>query len=322
MIELKAVRVHEFGPPNVMRLEEVPDLASRPMQVVVRVKAAGVNPADTYTRSGSYARKPTLPYTPGIDGAGVVASVGEGAQVEVGSRVYLSGSVTGSYAQQALCQATDVHPLPAKLSFSQGAAINIPYATAYRALFQRANAKAGESLLVHGASGGVGVAAVQLAHAAGMNVIGTAGTERGRELVLKEGARHVLDHNTPNYMNEIQALTQGRGIDVILEMLANVNLGKDLKILAPAGRVVVIGSRGMVQIDPRDTMTRDAAILGMLLFNLQEPEKKAIHSALARGFEDGSLRPIVGKEIPLSEAPRAHEEVMKAGAYGKIVLIP
>jgi NADPH2:quinone reductase len=305
-----------------MKLENVPDLVTGPMQVLVQVKAAGVNPADTYTRLGTYARKPALPYTPGIDGAGIIVSVGEGAKAKVGSRVYLSGTVTGSYAEQALCQAADVHPIPSQLSFSQGAAVNIPYATAYRALFQRAKAKGSESVLVHGASGGVGVAAVQIANAAGMNVIGTAGTERGRELVMKEGAQHVLDHTAPNYMDQLSTLTQGRGIDVILEMLANVNLGKDLKVLAPGGRVVVIGSRGTVQLDPRDAMTRDAEILGMLLFNTSEPAKVAIHSALAKGFEDGSLRPIVGKELPLSEAPRAHEEVMKPGAYGKIVLIP
>jgi NADPH2:quinone reductase len=305
-----------------MRLEEVPDPRVERMQVIVDVKAAGVNPADTYMRSGSYARKPSLPYTPGMDGAGIVVSVGDGAKVEVGSRVYLSGTVTGSYAEKALCQASDVHPLPVRLSFAQGAAINVPYATAYRALFQRANAKAGETVLVHGASGGVGVAAIQLAHGAGMNVIGTGGTEKGREMILKEGAQHSLDHNAPNYMDKLSTLTQGRGVDVILEMLANVNLGKDLKVLAPGGRVVVIGSRGVVQIDPRDTMTRDAAILGMLLFNTPETDSKAIHNALATGFENGSLRPIVGKEIPLSEAPRAHEEVMKPGAYGKIVLVP
>ena len=305
-----------------MRLEDVPDLVAGPMQVLVQVKAAGVNPTDTYTRSGSYARKPALPYTPGIDGAGTIISVGDGVPVGVGSRVYLSGSVTGSYAEQTLCQSSDVHPLPSRFSFSQGAAINIPYATAYRALFQRAEAKSGETVLVHGASGGVGVAAVQLAHDAGMIVIGTAGTERGKELASKEGARHVLDHNTTNYMDQLQPLTQGKGVDVILEMLANVNLGKDLKVLAPGGRVVVIGSRGTVQIDARDAMVRDAEILGMLLFNTPDSDKKAIHSALAKGFEHGSLRPIVGKELPLSEAPRAHEEVMKPGAYGKIVLVP
>jgi NADPH2:quinone reductase len=305
-----------------MRLEDVPDLTAGPKQVVVSVRAAGVNPADTYTRSGTYARKPNLPYTPGIDGAGVVASVGEGAGAVVGSRVYLSGSLTGSYAEQALCDVSDVHPLPDDLSFSQGAAINVPYATAYRALFQKAKAKAGENVLVHGASGGVGVAAVQLAHAAGMKVIGTGGTDKGRKLILEQGADQVLDHTTPNYLDQLSTLTQCRGVDLILEMLANVNLGKDLKVLAPRGRVVVIGSRGVVQIDPRDAMTRDAAILGMLLFNTPESDEVAIHKALIEGFKKGDLRPIVGKELPLAEAPRAHEEVIRPGAYGKIVLIP
>jgi NADPH2:quinone reductase len=305
-----------------MRIEDVSEPVPGSMQVVVQLKAAGVNPVDTYVRSGSYARKPSLPYTPGIDGAGVVASIGEGATVKVGSRVYISGTLTGSYAEQALCGASDVHPLMDGLSFSQGAAINVPYATAYRTLFQIAKAKAGESVLIHGASGGVGVAAVQLARAGGMIVIGTGGTGKGRELVLKQGAQSVLDHTSLNYMDQLSTLTQGRGVDVILEMLANVNLGKDLKVLAPRGRVVVIGSRGMVQIDPRDTMTRDAMILGMLLFNTPESDKKAIHSALEKGFEKGDLRPVVGKELPLAEAPRAHDEVMRPGAYGKIVLSP
>jgi len=319
---LKAIRVHEFGPPNVMRLEEIPDPTPASMQVVVEVRAAGVNPVDNYVRAGAYARKPTLPYTPGTDGAGVVISVGDGVKVGVGSRVYLSGSISGTYAKKALCEVGQVHSLSDRLSFSQGAAIHVPYATAYRALFQRANARAGETVMVHGASGGVGVASVQIAHSVGMKVIGTGGTDKGRELILKEGAEHVLDHNSPNYMDQVLELTEGRGVDVILEMLANVNLGKDLKVLAQGGRVVVIGSRGSTQIDPRDTMTRDAAILGMLLFNTPEPESKVIHDALAKGFENGNLRPIVGKEIPLAEAPRAHEEVMKRGAYGKIVLNP
>ena len=305
-----------------MRLENVPDLVPGHRQVVVQVKGAGVNPVDTYTRSGLYARKPALPYTPGSDGAGIIGSVGDGAKIAVGSRVYLAGSLTGSYAEQALCDISDVHPLGDALSFPQGAAINVPYATAYRALFQVAKVKAGESVLVHGASGGVGVAAVQLAHAAKLKIIGTGGSEKGRELILKEGANHVLDHTAANYLDQLPSLTQGRGVDVILEMLANVNLGNDLKALAPRGRVVVIGSRGMVQIDPRDTMTRDASILGMLLFNTPETDEIAIHDGLAEGFRNGSLRPVVGKELPLAEAPRAHVEVMKPGAYGKIVLLP
>ncbi len=320
---MKAIRVHEFGGPEVMRLEETANLQAGTGQVVVRVKAAGVNPVDTYVRSGSYPTKPALPYTPGIDAAGVVESVGQGVtSVAAGDRVYVAGTVSGAYAEFALCKASQVHPLPARVTYAHGAAVNVPYATAYRALFHRARALPGEAVFVHGASGGVGVAAVQIARAAGMTVIGTAGTGRGRRLVADNGAHHVLDHRAPGYLDQILALTNGRGVDVILEMLANLNLNKDLGIMARGGRVVVIGSRGTVEIDPRMTMARDAGILGMSLMNASEPETASIHQALVAGLENGTLRPVVGQEMPLGEAPRAHKAVMEPGAYGKIVLIP
>jgi NADPH2:quinone reductase len=320
---MKAIRVHNFGGPEVMKLEEVPNPQAGPGQVVVRVKAVGVNPVDTYIRAGAYASKPALPYTPGLDAAGIVESLGQGVSgVKVGDRVYVAGTVSGAYAELALCEASQVHPLPQHVSFAQGAAVFVPYATAYRALFQRAQAQPGELVLVHGASGGVGVAAVQIARAAGMTVIGTGGTERGRRLVAEQGAHHVLDHRAPGYLEQLMAVTNGRGVDVILEMLANVNLGKDLNVLARGGRVVVIGSRGTVEIDPRATMGRDASILGMSLLNASQQELASIHAALVAGLENGTLRPIVGQEMPLGDAPRAHQAVMEPGAYGKIVLIP
>lgn len=320
---MRAIRVYQFGAPDVMRLEDVPDPKPGPGQVVVRIHAAGVNPVDTYIRSGSYAAKPALPYTPGSDAAGVVESTGQGVvRVKARDRVYVAGALSGAYAELALCQSAQVHPLPPSVSYAQGAAVNVPYATAYRALFFRARARAGETVLVHGASGGVGVASVQIARAAGLTVIGTGGTERGRRLVAEQGAHHVLDHRAPGYLQELLKLTDGRGVDVILEMLANVNLAQDLEVLARGGRVVVIGSRGKVEIDPRLTMGRDSSILGMSLMNASEAELASIHSALVAGLENGTLRPIVGQEMPLSDAPRAHQAVMEPGSYGKIVLIP
>ncbi|MGH9470069.1 MAG: NADPH:quinone reductase [Terriglobia bacterium] len=320
---MKAIRVHQFGGPEVMKLEDAPDLRPGPGEVLVRVKAAGVNPVDAYIRSGGYAAKPNLPYTPGADAAGAVEAVGEGVKsVATGMRVYVAGTRTGAYAEQALCTEAQVHPLPEKVNFEQGAAVNIPYATAYRALFQRARAKPGETVLVHGASGGVGIAAVQLARAVGMIVIGTAGSESGEKLVKEQGAHHVLNHRDPRYLDQLGALTNGRGVDVILEMLANVNLGRDLTVLARNGRVVVIGSRGTVEINPRDTMGRDASILGMTLMNATESELTGVHSALVAGLENGVLRPIVGRELPLSQAAKAHEAIFEPGAHGKIVLIP
>jgi NADPH2:quinone reductase len=319
---MKAIRVHEFGPPDVMHLEETPKPKAGPGEVVIRVRAAGVNPVDVYVRSGAYARKPNLPYTPGTDAGGVVESVGVGVELRPGTRVYTSSSLSGVYAEKALCQENDVHEMPENVSFSQGAAIGVPYSTAFRALFQRAHAIPGETVLVHGGSGGVGIATIQLAHTAGMRVFATAGSLEGLDVMLQEGAHAALDHNTPDYMDQVMKLTGGRGVDVILEMLANKNLGKDLKVLAPSGRVVVIGSRGSVEIDARDTMLHDAAILGMLLFNASERDLQSIHSGLYAGLEDGTLRPVISKEMPLAEAAQAHKEIMEPGARGKIVLIP
>ena len=320
---MRAIRVKEFGGPEVLRLEEVRDPRPGPGQVLVRIKAAGVNPVDTYIRAGTYARKPQLPYIPGADGAGVVELVGEGVtRIKPGDRVYVGGGFGGTYAELAVFDEWSVWPLPAHLSFAQDAAVNVPYVTAFRGLFQRAQARGGETVLVHGASGGVGIAAVQLARAAGLHVIGTAGTQRGRKLVSDEGAHEVLDHTAPDHFEKALERTNGRGYDVILEMLANVNLGRDLPLLAIHGRAVIIGSRGAVEVNPRDAMQRDAVILGVALPNISREELIAIHSAIVAGLENKTLRPVVGQEFPLPEAPRAHAAVLQPGSYGKIVLVP
>jgi len=323
---MKAIRVHKFGGPEVLQLDDVPDPKAGPGQVVVRIRAAGVNPVDTYIRSGSYAMLPTLPYVPGNDCAGVIETAGQGVtRFKRGDRVYVVRTTTpmsGGYAELALCEASTVHPLPANVSFSQGAGVSVPYGTAYRGLHNKAHARSGETLLVHGASGGVGIAAVQLGVAHGMTVVGTAGTERGRKLVQEHGAHHVLDHSTSDYLTKLMEVTGTRGADVILEMLANVNLQKDIDVVARFGRIVVIGNRGTIEINPRGTMGKDAAIFGLALWNAAPEEMASIHAAIGAGLANGTLRPVVGQELPLKEAVRAHEAVLKPGAYGKIVLIP
>jgi NADPH2:quinone reductase len=320
---MKAIRVNEFGAPEVMKIEEVPDPKAGVGQVVVRLYAAGVNPVDTYIRLGMYAAGPGLPYTPGMDGAGVIEEVGEGVKnFHLGDRVYTARSLSGTYAEKVLCMEEQVHPLPGNITFEEGAGIYVPYGAAYLGLFLKARALPGDIVLVHGASGGVGIAALQLARAAGMQVIGTYGTEKGRGLTLEQGAHQVVNHHSPDHFEQVLALTKGRGVDVILEMLANVNLGKDLEILAPNGRVVVIGSRGRVEIDPRDAMARNASIIGMMLLNVTEQENKIIHSALAASLENGIVKPVIGMVLPLSEAPQAHHLIMESNANGKIVLIP
>src|SRR5262252_10112882 len=320
---MKAIRVREFGNPEVLRLEEVPTPPPGLGEVLVCMQAIGVNPVETYIRAGKYARLPKLPYTPGNDGAGVIEQVGDSVtEFKPGDRVYTGGSLSGAYAQFALCKTEQVHSLPANVSFAQGAAMGTPYATAYRGLFQRAEAKPGETVLVHGASGGVGTATVQLARARGLRVFGTAGSDEGCKLAREQGAHEVFDHRAPDHFEQIMKATGGRGVDVIVEMLANVNLGQDLTILAKAGRVVIIGSRGPVQINPRDTMQRDADVRGMILPNTPPAQMASIHAALVAGLEDGALHPVIGKEFPLAEAAQAHQAVMELGALGKIVLVP
>ena len=321
---MKAIRVRKLGGPEVLVLEEVPDPVPGEGEILVRLRAAGVNPVDVYRRSGAASYGTDLPFTPGHDGAGEVLGLGNGARGFVPEdRVYIAGRGTlhGTYAEMTIVAAQNLFPLHEGMSFEQGAAIRIPYLTAYRALHQRGRARPGETVLVHGASGGVGTASVQLAVAHDMTVIGTAGSDRGKELVRELGATHVLDHNDPDHMDRVVQITDGRGLDLILEMLANVNLGSDLPALAPHGRVVVIGSRGTVEIDPRETMGREAEILGVSPGRATDEELEAMQSALASLFEDGSLSPVVGRTFPLAEAPEAHRAVMRPGAYGKIVLL-
>lgn len=321
---MKAILVREFGGPEVLKLEEVPTPRPGPGQVLVRIHAAGVNPADTYARTGNYAVKPALPYTPGSDGAGVIESAGEGVtKVRPGDRVYVARSVSGTYAEYALALESQVYRLPEHLSFSQGAGLYVPYGTAFHALHHHAKARAGETVLVHGASGGVGIASVQMARAMGLTVFGTAGTPKGLELVKKEGAHEVFDHSKSSYQDQILKTTNGRGVNVILEMLANVNLGHDLKLLATNGRTIVIGSRGDVMITPRDLMGRRGSVHGFTLWAIAESEAAEVHAGLYAGLENGTLRPVVGKELPLKDAKQSHIDVMvPSGAYGKIVLVP
>lgn len=321
---MHAIQIHEHGGPEKLTLETVPDPEPATGQVVVAARAVGVNPVDTYIRSGDQGYQLSdFPHVLGADAAGVVDAVGDGVRgIAPGDRVYCAGTIGGAYAENVLCEASQVHPLPEHVTFEAGACIGIPYATAYRALHHKAQARPGETVLVHGASGGVGLAAVQLARALGATVIGTAGSAEGRQLAQEQGAHHVLDHHAPRHMDEAAALGNGEGLDVILDMLTNVNLDTDLKHVAPHGRIVVIGSRGTIEITPRDAMTRDASILGMSLRNASAAERAEIHAALGAGLENETLRPVVDQTFALADASSAHRAVMEGPTRGNIVLIP
>ena len=305
-----------------MQIEDVETPRPSAGEFLVRIHAAGVNPVDTYLRTGNHAHAPKLPYTPGKDGAGTVEAVGEGvSRFAVGDRVYTADSLTGTYAEYSLCREEQLGRLPENATFEQGAGVWTPYATAYRALFEKAAVEAGETVLVHGASGGVGIAAIQWAKGAGATVIGTASSVEGRDLATEQGADAVFDHSDEGHFAAINEFTAGRGVDVIVEMLANVNLERDFECLAMFGRIVVVGNRGSLQFTPRLAMTKDAAIYGMSLFNAPQPMRDKIHAAIYDGLGSGELNPVVSRTFPLEQAPAAHHAVIENKALGKIVLL-
>ena len=244
---MKAIRVHKFGDAKEMKYEtSVAVPQPQEDQVLVRVKAIGVNPLEAIVRSGGFGPQP-FPYIPGMDFSGTVERVGSKVkEVRKGDRVYGSttDTVNNAYAEFVAVKEIFVHPLPEVLSYSQGAAIPVPYFTAYRALFHLCCAKSGEKLFVHGASGGVGVAAVQLARGAGLRVIGTAGTCAGAEMVKKIGAEQVFNHHEEGYIDKVKAALGEGGADIVLENVANKNLKTSIDVVGAGGRIAAVGGVG------------------------------------------------------------------------------
>ncbi|MEP3196512.1 MAG: NADPH:quinone reductase [Lentilitoribacter sp.] len=324
---MQAIRAHQFGGSEVLQLDQMEDLVAGTGEVVVEIKAAGVNPADTYMRTGTYGIVPELPYIPGGDAGGVISQIGEGVtNFKTGDRVIvgtaLSFRLQDCYATHVKRPASEVLSLPDHVSFTQAAAFGVSYPTAHMALFLRGHAKSGETIFIHGASGSVGTSAIQLAKRAGCTVIGSAGGDDGIALIKDQGVDFAVNHHSDNYIDEIKTFTEGKGVDLTLEMLANVNLDKDMDLAAKFGRIVVIGNRGDITINPRVAMMKELDIKGTALWNMTADQIKPIMEDILAGISDKSLKPIVGKEFPLSDAARAHDAVLEPGAYGKVVLIP
>jgi len=323
LLSMRAVRVHKFGGPEVLQVEQgvgVPEVL--PDQVMVRVVVAGINPVETYIREGQYPRLPELPYTPGSDAAGYVQQCGRNVtSLKVGDRVFVTGTTnSGSYAQYIVTEATYVFPLHPRLSFAQGASLGVPFFTAYKALILRAETKPGETVLIHGASGAVGTAAVQIARALGATVVGTAGTKDGMDVVSRCGAHHVFNHNHKSYEKKMVDHL-GTGFDVIIEHLANINLGHDLGMLKEHARVMVVGCRGGVNINPRHLMLPEASIRGVALGTSTPPEWAQMGAAIVAGIESGWVNPVINKEYAMEEVQQVHYDIIHSkGAKGKLVL--
>ncbi len=316
---MKRIVVSQYGGPEKLVLQDSPAQKPDPGQVLVHLQAAGVNPVDGYRRAGSHGYNPPLPFTPGFEGAGVVADLGDGVTgLEVGQSVYVGWSVTGTYGQWCLAASHRVFPLPSGLSMEQAAGLFVPYFTAYRALVHRGQFRKGDKILIHGASGSVGLAAIQWCVFLGLVPWGTAGSSHGVQRVLNAGAVGCEDHGETDYLNKLKE--QSGGFDGILEMNAHLNLDKDLDVLTVGGRVVVIGSKGEVSLNPRKTMGIEADIRGMVLMKADEGELEETHLALVQGVSRGVIRPWVGKVLPIKQAPQAHELMDRSPSEGKIIL--
>lgn len=323
---MKAVRISEFGGPEVLNLVDVKEPSPNKGEVRVKLFTIGLNPSESYTISGTYAYNiPKLPYIPGSDGAGIVEEIGERVEnVKVGDRVYVCAindkRNTGTYAEKVVMDAKSVFHLPAEMSFEQGAALGVPVFTAYRALIQKAKIRAGEVVLIHGASGAVGTIAVQIAKSVGAIVIGTSSTEQGRETVLNLGADFAIPHVTEENKDQLLELTNGKGPDVIIEFLADVNLEIDTKIITAYGRIVIVGSRGTIKFTPRNIMSTDASVTGMSFINLRKDEAKEMYHGVKALVAKGLVKPVIGRKFNLNEIREAHKHLMGSSGDGRTII--
>lgn len=323
---MRAVRVFQFGSPEVLQVKD--NVSLPPLQngeVLVRVIYSGVNPVETYIREGQYSHLPELPYTPGTDAAGYIEALGpdliESHNLHVGQRVFVTGCNSGAYAEFVITDAVYVFPLHERLSLAQGAALGVPFFTAYKALLMGAKAKPGETVLIHGASGAVGTAAVQIARAHGVTVVGTAGTKDGMDVVTKCGAHHVFNHSHKSYEKKMVEHIGGEGFDVIVEHLANINLGHDLQMLKEGARIMVVGCRGAVDINPRYLMLLEASVKGVSLGISTPAQWREMGCAIVAGIEAGWVNPVINKVYSLDQVQNVHNDIIHSkGAKGKLVL--
>ncbi len=322
---MKAIVVGQYGVEDAMHLKDIPEPVPGPGEVLIALKNAGVNPNETYVLTGTYAfYTPDLPFTLGFDGAGIIDAVGEGVtEFKPGDRVYMAGFMakfnSGTYAQKVRVSVDAVQKLPDNIDFAQGAALGIPAAAAYRAVYIRGEVKPGETVLVHGASGGVGLLAIQMAKAVGAIVIGTAGSDEGKKLILEQGADHAIDHLNAENLRTLRTLTDGRGPDVIIEFLANKNLAIDMEVIAKYGRIVVIGNRGSIEVNPRMLMAKDSDIRGLGVPNFTPEEYRQCFVTINELLTSGKLSPVVGRHFTLEEAKAAHKVILDQKTKGKLV---
>jgi NADPH2:quinone reductase len=319
---MKAIRVTQFGGPEVLRLQDVDLPAPGPGEARVRLHAAGINFVDVYQRRGTYSGP--LPFTPGREGAGIVESVGEGVrEVRPGARVAYTG-VLGSYAEASLVPAERLIPLPDDFSFEQGAAFPLQGMTAHYLIHEYRRPGPGDTVLIHAAAGGMGLLLVQWARHLGARVLGTVSTEEKARAARAAGADEVIRYTQQDFVAEVKRLTQGRGVDLIIDGVGKTTFAGDLEAAAVRGHVVIFGAASgpADPIVPNSLMPRSLSVSGGNLGNYTRTREEMLRRArdVMEGLGAGWLRLNIGRVFPLEQAALAHRLLEGRGSVGKLVL--
>jgi NADPH2:quinone reductase len=324
---MRAVMCKVYGPPEKLAVEEVPNPQAGPGQVVVRVKAAAINFPDSLIIEGKYQIKPEPPFSPGFEVAGVVKECGAGVTAyKPGDRV-IAITTWGGYAEEVAVDADNLVPMPAAMDFAAASAFMTTYGTSYYALKDRAQLSAGETLLVLGASGGVGIAAIQIGKALGARVIAAASSPAKLEICRKEGADELIDYAAEDLRARIKEITAGKGVDVVYDPVGGDFSEKALRDMAWNGRFLVVGfaSGAIPKVPLNLALLKNCAIVGVfwLAFTKNERERSQRNNEeMAELVQVGKLRPYLHGTYPLERAAEALNEVLGQRSSGKVVLVP
>lgn len=319
--------VTAWGEPSDLRYGELPDPEPAAGEVVVEVRAIGCNFPDILMVQGKYQVKPPFPFSPGHEVAGLVRQVGAGVtRLRSGQRV-LAMLGWGGYAERVLAPAARVFPIPDAMSFEEAAAFSLVYQTAYCALVHRAAIRAGEWLLVHGAAGGVGLAAVQLGRALGARVIATAGTAEKLEIARQSGADALINYRTEAWVDRVKALTGGAGADVVYDPVGGDVFDDSTRCLAFEGRLLVIGFAGgrIPSIAANRILLKNVSVVGVHWGLYQQRDSPLVDewmAALMALYEKRQIRPVIFRTFPLRDAAQALRTIADRESHGKVVLIP
>lgn len=322
---MRTVLCKEFGGPAKLVIEDVPPPAIRDGAVRVQIHAAGVNFADTLIITGQYQEKPPFPFTPGMEMAGVVSELGAGVtHLKLGDRVL--GSIgRGGFADEVVADAGGIHRIPDSMDFVTAAGFPVAYSTSHGAYAWRARLKAGERVLVLGASGGVGLTAVEIAKAMGATVIAAAGGPEKLAVAKGAGADHLIDYTREDLRERVKEITGGRGVDVVYDPVGGDMFDASLRVIAWEGRIIVIGFAGgrIPQIPANLVLVKNIDIIGFFWGSYRRHRPQAMSESFAqlfRWFEDGKLRPHVSHRLDLTEVAKAFELLKTRKSTGKVVL--